>query len=406
MNPRPPLALLRPLAFVLLLAVPLAGCDDEEPLPDDPEVIGTLYTMTNAAGGNEVVVYDRLDDGTLDERDRVSTGGNGSGPGDPVPSDPLMSQDALILSPDGHLLFAVNAGSNSIAAFTVEDDGDLDFIEAEPSGGVMPISLTLSRDEEFLYVVHALGSVDGMGAGSINGFAVDHDAGSLTLIADSARPLSGAPETGPAVIAFSPDGDWLAVTEKMTNSIVTYAVDGDGVPGDPIVTTSSSVTPFGAEFTDDGSWIVSNANVPVPLMPVPNGGSASSYEINGDGTLSIVTDESPSYGTAACWIALTADDAFAYTTNTGSMSISGYSVGSNGALTPLDDAALAVLSVANAAPLDMAIADGFLYAVAGDAAGGDGTISVHEIESDGTLTSVDDEAASGLPAEVTGLAAR
>jgi 6-phosphogluconolactonase (cycloisomerase 2 family) len=405
MTPCPPSALLRPLAFVLLLAAPLAGCDDEEPLPDDPEIIGTLYTMTNAAGGNEVVVYDRLDDGTLDERDRVSAGGNGSGPGDPVPSDPLMSQDALILSPDGHLLFAVNAGSNSVAAFTVEDDGDLDFIEAEPSGGVMPVGLTLSQDEEFLYVVHALGSVDGMGAGSINGFAVDHDAGSLTPIADSARPLSGAPETGPAVIAFSPDGDWLVVTEKPTNSIVTYAVDGDGVPGDPVVTPSTGVTPFGAMFTSDGTWIVSNANAADPLNPVPNGGSATSYGIENDGTLSVVTGESPSFGTAACWIEITPDDAYAYTTNAGSMSISGYSVG-GGALTPLDAAALAVLSVANAAPLDMAIADGFLYTVAGDAAGGDGTISVHEIENDGTLTAVDDDAASGLPAEVTGLAAR
>jgi 6-phosphogluconolactonase (cycloisomerase 2 family) len=406
MTPRPPLALLRPLALFLLLAAPLAGCDDEEPVPDDPEVIGTLYTMTNDAGGNEVVVYDRLDDGTLDERDRVSTGGNGSGPGDPVPSDPLMSQDALVLSPDGHLLFAVNAGSNAIAAFTVEGDGDLDFIEAEPSGGVMPVGLTLSPDERFLYVVHAMGSVGGMGAGSVNGFAVDHDTGALTPIADSARPLSGAPETGPAVIAFSPDGDWLVVTEKPTNNLVTYAVDGGGVPGDPVVTPSTGVTPFGASFTSDGTWIVSNANVPVPMMPVPNGGSATSYRVEDDGTLSVITAESPAFGTAACWIEITPDDAYAYTTNTGSMSIAGYRVGDDGALTPLDDAALATLSVPDAAPLDMAIADGFLYTVSGDAMGGDGTISVHEIEGDGTLTTVSDEAADGLPAEVTGLAAR
>jgi 6-phosphogluconolactonase (cycloisomerase 2 family) len=390
----------------LALGSPLAGCDDEEPI-DDPLVIGTLYTMTNTAVGNEVVVYDRLDDGTLDERDRVSTGGNGSGPGDPVPSDPLMSQDAVVLSADGDHLFAVNAGSNSIAAFTLEDDGDLDFIEAEASGGVFPVGVAVSPDGRFLYVLHAMGSVDGMGAGSINGFTIDHDAGTLTPIADAARPLSGAAETGPAVIAFSPNGDWLAVTEKMTNSIVTYAVDGDGVPGDPVVSPSGSVTPFGAAFADDGTWIVSNANVPVPMMPVEDGGSASSYRISNDGTVSIVTDEEPSFGTAACWIEITPDGAYAYTTNTGSMSISGYEVGADGALTRLSDGdELVTLSVANAAPLDMAIADGFLYTVAGDAMGGDGTISVHRIDSDGTLAAVDDAAVSGLPAEVTGLAAR
>lgn len=394
----------RRLAFVLALALPFAGCDDGD--PDPPTVIGTLYTMTNDAGGNEVVVYDRLDDGTLAERARVSAGGNGSGPGVEVPSDPLMSQDALILSPNGGHLFAVNAGSNSIAAFHVESDGDLDLIEAEASGGVMPIGLTVSPDARFLYVVHAMGSVDGMGAGSINGFTLDD--GALAAIADAARPLSGADTTAPAVIAFSPDGSRLAVTEKMTNRIVTYSVDGNGVSGDPVVNASQGVTPFGALFTDSGTWIVSNANAPAgPTAPVPNGGSATSYAMGGDGTLSAITVQASAFGTASCWIELTPDDSYAYTTNTGSASISGYRVGGDGALTPLSQGGpLATLSVVNAAPLDMAVGDGYLYTVSGDAVGGDGTISVHRIASDGTLTPVSDQAAAGLPAFVTGLAAR
>lgn len=33
---------------------------------------------------------------------------------------------------------------------------------------------------------------------------------------------------GPAQIAFTPDGSFLIVTEKNTNSIVTFAVDRDG----------------------------------------------------------------------------------------------------------------------------------------------------------------------------------
>jgi len=54
----------------------------------------------------------------------------------------------------------------------------------------------------------------------------------------------------------------------------------------------------------------------------------------------------------------------------------------------------------------MAMGDGFLYTVSGDMTGGDGTVSVHRMESDGRLTAVDDTAAEGLPAFVTGLAAR
>jgi len=397
----PLLARLVPL--LLLALAPLAGCDS--PDPDDPNVVGHLYTMTNDAGGNQVVVYDRLDDGTLDERARVSAGGNGSGPGSPMPSDPLMSQDAVILSPDGDNLYAVNAGSNSIAAFEVEADGDVEFIEAEPSGGVMPVSLTVSPDGRFLYVVHSMGTVDG-GAGSIVGFSVGSD-GALSPLVGSTLPLSGAPMTGPAVIAFSPDGDRLVVTEKPTNNIVTYAVNDNGLPSAQVVNPSTGVTPFGAMFTSDGTWIVSNANVPVPNMPVPNGGSATSYRLNSDGTLTVITPTSPSFGTAACWIEITGDNRYAYTTNTASSSISGYSIGSGGTLAPLSSGdELVTIGVANAAPLDMAIQDGYLYTVNGNSAGGAGFISVHRINANGTLTTVSDQAATGLPAFVTGLAAR
>lgn len=400
-----PLPLRRLTAALLLLplAAPLAGCDGSSTPP--PAVLGSLYTMTNAADGNQVVVYDRMDNGTLAERARVSAGGNGSGPGSPMPSDPLASQDALVLSPSGGFLYAVNAGSNSIAAFRVGSGGALTLVEAEPSGGAMPVGVGVSPNGQFLYVVHAMGSVGGAGAGSIAGFAIGADGG-LTPLAGSARPLSGAAMTGPAVVAFSPDGARLVVTEKPTSNLVTYAIAADGTPGAPVVTAAAGVTPFGGAFTSGGTWIASNANVPAPMMPVMNGGSASSYRLNGDGTATAITASSPSYGTAACWIELTPDDQYAYTTNTASASISGYRVGSDGALTPLAGTALATLSVAGAAPLDMAVADGFLYTLSGDGAGGDGTISIHRIGSDGLLTGVSDLAAAGLPAFVTGLAAR
>ncbi|HEX8386832.1 MAG TPA: beta-propeller fold lactonase family protein [Rubricoccaceae bacterium] len=391
-------------ALALPFALALNGCDNGGPDVDDPTVVGSLYTMENMAGPNRVVVYDRLSDGSLQERARVGAGGNGSGPGMEIIPDPLLSQDALILSPDGARLFAVNAGSSTVASFTVDADGDLTLVEAEPAQGERPVSLTTSADGRRLYVVNAM---TGGGAGSIAGFTVGTDGG-LTAIPNSVRPLSGAAMTAPAQITMSPDGSRLVVTEKATNRIVTYTLGAGGAPGDPVVTPSAGVTPFGSMFTRNGTFISSKTNAPGgPLTAVPNGGTVSSYRMNADGTMTPVTSMAPAFGTASCWIEITPDDRYAYTTNTGSGTISGYTVGSNGSLTPLSqNAPLATLSVAGAAPLDMAMGDGFLYTVSGDAAGGDGTVSVHRLESDGRLTGVADAAAQGLPAFVTGLAAR
>jgi hypothetical protein len=75
-----------------------------------------VYALTNAPGGNAVVVYSRSGDGSLPPASSYPTGGNGSGAG-------LGSQDAVIVSDDGRLLFAVNAGSNSVSSFRIRGDG-------------------------------------------------------------------------------------------------------------------------------------------------------------------------------------------------------------------------------------------------------------------------------------------
>src|SRR2546425_12670706 len=76
---------------------------------------GDVYTLTNGAGGNQVAVFDRGNDGTLTADGTVSTGGLGTGAG-------LGSQGALAV--EGRQLLAVNAGSNSVSLFSIDNDGD------------------------------------------------------------------------------------------------------------------------------------------------------------------------------------------------------------------------------------------------------------------------------------------
>jgi hypothetical protein len=117
---------------------------------------GAVFTLTNAASGNEVAVFDRASDGSLTAAGTVATGGNGTGAG-------LGSQGALVL--DGRRLLAVNAGSNTISLLHVGRRGNVRLADVEPSGGVGPISVTVHG--KVVYVVNA---GDATHAANIHGF--------------------------------------------------------------------------------------------------------------------------------------------------------------------------------------------------------------------------------------------
>ena len=89
--------------------------------------VGAAYTISNAASGNELVVYDRSADGSLTPAGSVPAGGLGTGGG-------LASQGAVTLTDDGRTVLAVNPGSNSVAAFAVRHDGP-ELLNTAPSGG-------------------------------------------------------------------------------------------------------------------------------------------------------------------------------------------------------------------------------------------------------------------------------
>jgi 6-phosphogluconolactonase (cycloisomerase 2 family) len=72
-----------------------------------------------------------------------------------VPLDPLASQDSLTYDPAHRLLFAVNAGSNTVTSFAVHG-ARLTRVQTVPSGGVFPVSVAAGRNR--LYVLKAGGS--------------------------------------------------------------------------------------------------------------------------------------------------------------------------------------------------------------------------------------------------------
>ena len=169
--------------------------------------------------------------------------------------------------------------------------------------------------------------------------------------------MSGA-ATDPAQIGFTPDGSVLVVTEKATNKIVTFAVDRHGVPSDARAQDSAGPTPFGFAFGKRDQLFVSEA-----FGGAENASATSSYDIDRNGVLTAISPSVGTNQTAACWVVVTPNGRFAYVTNTGSGSISGYSIDFDGMIELLDADGRTAVTGDGSAPIDLALTDSgrFLY---------------------------------------------
>jgi 6-phosphogluconolactonase (cycloisomerase 2 family) len=326
-----------------------------------------VYTETNAAAGNAVAVFATAADGSLVPQGTVPTGGLGTGAA-------LASQGSVLVS--GSQLYAVNAGDNTISAFKVGPDGSLT-LEGAPvsSGGADPISLTAHGD--LVYVLDA-------GSLTISGFSTSGRG--LSPLPGSTQPLS-AGAASPEQIGFSPDGRVLVVTEKVSNTIDTFQVGSGGVAEPARSNASTGDGPYGFGFENHGDLLVTDAVT----------GAVTSYTVNKDGGLSVLDGPVSTNGQAApCWLVTAGGGRYAYSANTGSGTISGFSV-HNGRLSLLDPSGVSATS--GSSPFDLAVSrDGhFLY----NLASGSHELAAFGLGSDGSLTS---GGVTGLPASAAGLA--
>jgi 6-phosphogluconolactonase len=372
--------------FALIgLAVTLAACEQNRGISNPDASFATVaavqsvgnqldgpravYTLTNQVAGNAVAVFSRAADGTLTPAGTVATGGTGTGSG-------LGSEGAVELSGDGQWLFAVNAGSNDVSVLSVGPAG-LALASRTPSGGTLPISLTVRGN--ILYVLNAGGN------GNISGFSIG-TTGVLTPIAGSTQPLSGA-NVGPAQVAFSPDGRRLIVTEKNTNQLDVYDVDATGAAHAAAVVPSAGGTPFGFAFGLRNDVFVSEA-----------AGSASSYVLDGS-HLSLVSGAVSTHQGAPCWAVVTNDGRFGFTGN-GAGSVSAYTIAPDGSIGLVD--ANGATAVVSGGVNDVALSRNsqYLYVLG---TGANQAIHAFRIQPDGHLTPLGP--IGGLPAGTRGLAA-
>jgi 6-phosphogluconolactonase len=365
--------MLKPVHGLLVIALSF-GAITSTMYGADPQGNGeTVFVLSNDNVKNEVLAYQLGYDGQFALRDRAATGGRGSG----GTTDPLQSQGALTLSGDHQLLFAVNSASGSVSSFHLLNGLPV-LVDTKSSGGAFPVAVT--EHNGTVYLLNAGGS------GAIEVLKTD-SLGRLHDIPNSTQYLTGT-NSGASSISVSPNGSWLVVIEKASNSIDVFPIHADGTLG--TVVANKSVTPgvFATAFTPGGQLIISE-NQP------SSGGdtsSISSYTINPDGSLTAITQSIPTDGNGNCWNAITPDGKRVYIDNAGTFTVAGFSISSNGALSPIAG------TIVNTLPdgvnnLDITTSGNGKYLF--NLLSGAGAIGVYTINADGTLNQLGD--IEGLP---------
>src|SRR5436190_5364882 len=201
--------------------------------------MGAVFVQSNEPE-NAAIAFRRDDTGALERIGTFATGGAG----DAKPH--LTSQGSVTLTRDGRHLLVTNAASDDVTIFAVTQDGMLERSRTVATGSAPK---SVAEHEGLVYVLNT-------GKPSLLGFRVVGDG--LEMVPGTERSLSAA-NADPAQAGFTPDGRTLVLTERGTDSIVTYAVASDGSLGMPQVIASAGPTPYGFAISSANTLVVTEA---------------------------------------------------------------------------------------------------------------------------------------------------
>ncbi len=380
---------------------------------------GAVYAMSNDLIANTIVAYGRKDDGTLEFIGNFSTGGKGAAFDGGEGLDPLISAYSVLLTDDREHVIAVNAGSNSISVFHINDDFSLTLTDQRKVHGVGPNSIAYHNG--LLYV----SSIDSDGKfigepdqeGNLTGFRLT-ERGRLKPLKNSVRLLGNRP----SAIQFSPDGRFLvassinagsaALASGSNDEIVVYEVRRNGrLSRNPISAATSTAlnnaegrnlpSAIGFEIVQDNGkqYIVVTearefqADGTPPAFSALQTGSVSTWELGRFGELTpinldVMTGSNLSDGErTACWIEFSHDESIFWVSNALESTLSTYSF-ADGKIELLERTAAAGSAPSNENPfgtsdgwIDLWVSDDgeYLYQLFGLG----GTIGVFKVNDDG-----------------------
>jgi 6-phosphogluconolactonase (cycloisomerase 2 family) len=304
------------------------------PSPANAASVATVYIESNnpEAGQNAVLAFHRSADGSLTQIGTYSTDGTGQ-INLPKVVGPDDSSQEVVATPDGRFLYAVNQGSDTIAAFSIRHNGSLKFLGTFASGGGQPDSIGIAGDK--LYVSNRGDSTAtnpaGTTAPSITGFTINTD-GSLSPIPNSTVALPQG--TIPSQNLISPNGQFLfsdifsVGTAPQSNTLAPFQIQGNGTlalaPGGNV----SAQPAGGASAAPALLGAAANPNQPIIYAGLTGLNEVGVFTYSSTGQLTFVGATAPNNqgGKAPCWAAVSPNGKYLYTGDTGSDSVGVYSL--------------------------------------------------------------------------------
>ena len=309
--------------------------------------------------GNAIIHYHRSANGTIVEVERVATGGAGSGLLSPIYHVPRPNHfegaGSVILTPDHRFLFTTNAGDNSVSSFAVSEDGELTLLDTKRTGNATnggAKSLAYAPSSRTLFVVHTFGpdhirlmSVDGEGKltprperYSVNTMDWNNRVPTMAVLSPDGKFLFVGTTFDELPSRKNPDGSlilWIPHKDGALHVIASNAPDPDGIVVFPVGEDGALREPsFHDARGASPFYIAFLHNRPDTLIigyAVGNG--VSMGRIDADGKIRVgplvPIDTSAGLPSELCWLAVSPNDRWVFTTNFGYSDISSYRIDGN-----------------------------------------------------------------------------
>jgi len=270
-------------------------------------------------------------------------------------------------SSSGRYVYAAIPNANQILAYREDpNSGILTALSTSPvAAGPTVQSLAMHPSGKFLYAANS-------GEGDVSLFTI---AANGVLTESGSRIKVGAPT--PTILAIDQAGTFLYVGNAGTNNIAIFSIDASSgtltaVPNSPFPV---GLSPLNLKVTSAGFLYVTG------LGPTLTGGTIEVWSVSAVSTGALTFVNAFQSGTNPNGLAISPDGSHLYTANTADNSISEFSIGSDGNLTPLNGSPI---GESYSAPLSVAVESSgkFLY-VSNE---GSANIAAYAIGSDGSLT--------------------
>jgi 6-phosphogluconolactonase (cycloisomerase 2 family) len=319
---------------------------------------GNLFMQTNEVE-NAIIHYHWSANGALAEVERVATGGAGSGELSPIyhtnRPNHFEGAGSVVLTPDRRFLFATNGGDNSVSSFAVDKEGYLTLLDVKRTGNPQnggAKSVAYAPSSRTLFVVHTFGpdhlrlmSVDGEGKltprperysvntmdwpNRVPTMAVLSPDGKFLFVGTTFDELPRRKNPDGSLILWIPHKDGalhvIASNAPDPDGIVVFPVGGDGALGEPSLYDAKGASPFYIAFLHNrpDTFVVGYA--------VSNGVSIGKVDANGKIIVSapVTLDTSAGLPSELCWLAVSPNDRWVFTTNFGYSTVSSYRIDGN-----------------------------------------------------------------------------